>query len=340
MSRPLSQQSYRSGLPLVRPSGVAGEHPSTSLADESGIVGTSAAAERLRLQVRRIGPHFRTVLLRGDAGTEKELVARALHGMSQRADGPFVLGHAAALDDDAQMEGDEQDDATGSLGCLIQMAEAGTLFLDGVCEMSLARQDRLLWAMRRQEVLQSRTPGGATSLRLIATTTDDLRVLASAGRFRQELYQRLAMVEIAVPSLHARMEDIPELIHRFMDGFAAFYGRRVERVAEEALERLQRYHWPGNVAELETVLRNSVLRGDGPVLLAEDLPQLAETAEYSPAAPTLARLQDVVDQHVLRVLRSCSGNKLRAAEVLGISRSTLYRMLETCTPADGGRYTE
>jgi DNA-binding NtrC family response regulator len=339
MSRSLSQQSDRNGLPLLRPSGVAGEPSSTDLADESGIVGTSAAAERLRLQVRRIGPHFRTVLLRGDAGTEKELVARALHGMSQRADGPFVMAHAAALDDDARIERDEQGDAMGSLRCLIQMAEAGTLFLDGVCEMSLARQDRLLWAMRRQEALQSRSPG-ATSLRLIASTTDDLRGLAAAGHFRQELYQRLAMVEIAVPSLHARMEDIPQLTQRFLDGFAAFYDRRVERVAEEALERLQRYHWPGNVAELETILRNGILRGEGPVLLAEDLPQFAEASEGTPAAPTLARLQDVVDQHVLRVLRSCSGNKLRAAEALGISRSTLYRMLETCTPADGGRYTE
>jgi DNA-binding NtrC family response regulator len=294
------------------------------------IVGSSAAMKRLRLQVRRIGPHFRAVLVSGEAGTGKELVARALHGMSQRTSGPFVVCNVAAVDE-ALAECDESASAADDIDRLMKGSVRGTLFLDGISEIPLEVQGRLLRMLTQYELMQSRA--GASQridLRIIASTSEDLRIPVSTGRFRQELYQRLATVDITLPPLRERMEDLPELARCFLERFLQLYGRGVREIADEAMERLQEYGWPGNVGELESVLRNGVLQCEGEVLESRHLPLFAEAnePEQSTANPgRSARLQDVVEQHVLRVLKDCGGNKLRAAEVLGISRSTLYRML-------------
>jgi len=296
------------------------------------IVGGSAAMQRLRLQVQRIGPHFRTVLVSGEAGTGKELAARALHGMSQGAEGPFVVCHAAALEDalDGWTEGEGD-----ALDSLVNMSQRGTLFLDGIGEMPLEMQLRLLRILRRHELAQSHMEAQRPELRMIAATSESLRILASAGRFRQDLYQRLAMVEIVLPPLRARMEDLPELAKHFLDRFALLYSRTAPNISDEAMERMLGYRWRGNVRELESVLRNSLLQVEDDVLQSHHLPPLADVS-LSASSPSGAgestRLQDVVDQHVLRVLKDCRGNKLRAAEALGISRSTLYRMLDAVAP--------
>jgi DNA-binding NtrC family response regulator len=159
----------------------------------------------------------------------------------------------------------------------------------------------------------------------------------STGRFRHELYQRLATVDIALPPLRERMEDFPELARYFLDRFAQRYGRGVREIADEAMERMQKHSWPGNVCELESVLQNGVLRSEGEVLEPHDLPPFAETGQPDKSTTGMGknvRLQDVVEQHVLRVLKDCGGNKLRASEMLGISRSTLYRMLDAGVSAD------
>ncbi len=296
------------------------------------IVGSSAAMQRLRLQVQRIGPHFRTVLVSGEAGTGKELAARALHAMSQGADGPFVVCHAAALEDAlgswAKGEGN-------ALDSLIKMSQRGTLFLDGIGEMPLEMQLRLLRILRRHELAQTQLEPQRPEMRMIAATSENLRILASAGRFRQDLYQRLAMVEIVLPPLRTRMEDLPELTKHFLDRFALLYGRTAPMVSDEAMERMLGYRWRGNVRELESILRNSLLQVEDDVLQPHHLPPLADvnlSTTTTSGAGESTRLQDVVDQHVLRVLRDCRGNKLRAAEALGISRSTLYRMLDAVAP--------
>ena len=281
---------------------------------EPEIVGSSTAMRRLRLQVRRIGPHFRTVLVNGEAGTGKRLVARALHAMSQSADAPLVLCPATAFEN------------------ALAASRQGTLVLDRVSEMSLAEQGRLLMVLKRHELAQSRESARRTvDLRVVASTTEDLRILVSTGRFRQDLYQRLATVDIALPSLRERMEDIPELARHFLGKLELPYGRPVHEIADGALARMQRYRWPGNVRELESVLRDGVMQCAGEVLESHDLPVFAEVNELEKTAGVARgsmRLQDVVEQHVLSVLKDCGGNKLRAAEVLGISRSTLYRMLD------------
>jgi DNA-binding NtrC family response regulator len=300
--------------------------------DEFGIIGSSAVMRRLRMQVRRIGPHFRTVLVSGEAGTEKELIARALHGMRQSASAPFVVCHAAVFDDAlgncSTSAGAEED-----LGRMMRMSPRGTLFLDEISEMPLEAQGRLLHVLEKHDSTQNRVDSSRKmDLRMITTTCEDLRVLVSTGRFRQELYQRLATVEITVPPLSERMDDLPDLVRHFLEQFALLYGKHVSEVAEDAMMRMHRYHWPGNVRELEGVLRKGVLQTEGGPLGLHHLPIPREERQADRSdtgASESMRLQDVVEQHVLRVLKDCGGNKLRAAEALDISRSTLYRMLDT-----------
>ena len=299
--------------------------------DEFGIVGNSAVMRRLRLQVRRIGPHFRTALVSGEPGTEKESIARALHATCRSASAPFVVCHAAF--DDALVDCNTSARSEDGLGRAISMSPRGTLFLGEINEMPLEAQERLLHVLEKYEPAQSRL---ATSqridLRMIASTSEDLRLLVSTGRFRQELYQRLATVEIKVPPLRERAEDLPELVRYSVERFAPLYGKHVPDVAEEAMVWMRRYHWPGNLSELERVLRNGVLQTRGGPLGLHHLPtpQKQRPAQRSETyGRRSVRLQDVVEQHVLRVLKDCGGNKLRAAGALGISRSTLYRMLDT-----------
>ena len=263
--------------------------------------------QRLRMQVERLGPHFRTILVRGESGTGKELVARALHESSQGADDAFVVCHAATLEDgvDCQLDG------------LMRRARRGTLFFDAVEEMPLRSQDRLLWAMEQK-----------MSTRMIASCSQDLRILAASGRFRVNLYHRLAMVEIALEPLRERAEDIPALAMYFLNLSSRFYKKSVTTIARNAMERLMEHQWPGNVRELEDAIRNGVLECRGSVLEVEHLISMTERKSGVAETPQPMRLQDVAERHVLQVLKSCAGNKLRAAELLGISRSTLYRMLD------------
>jgi DNA-binding NtrC family response regulator len=214
---------------------------------------------------------------------------------------------------------------------LTKLAHRGTLFLNGIHEMPLQTQTRLLRLLRHHDSTQNHPESCRLDLRMIATTNENLKILASAGRFQQELYQRFAMVEITLPPLRARRDDIPDLTNYFMSQLAPLYQRKVPTVSNEAMERMQSYSWPGNVRELKDVVRSGLLRVEGEMLESHHLPVLFE--ESIPAATAdgiteSARLQHVVEQHVLRVLKDCGGNKVRAAEVLGISRSTLYRMLD------------
>jgi len=279
------------------------------------LIGNGAAIERLQLQIGRIGPHFRTVLVRGETGTGKELVARALHARSDRARGPFFICHAARLAEPEQHDGDLAQRLTEATG-------EGTLFLDGVEEASPEGQRGLL------RILTQRT-----GLRMIASSSQDLRVMAAAGVFRQDIYHRLAMVEITLEPLRRRTGDIPALATHFLERFSTQYEKRIDTIGPDAMEKLLLHEWPGNVRELENVLHNGVLQCEGRVLAAADLPSLTDSVgtarpEERRQSEVPLRLQDVIDRHVLHVLQNCSGNKARAAEVLGISRSTLYRMLE------------
>jgi DNA-binding NtrC family response regulator len=302
--------------------------------DEFELVGSSAAMMRVRLQVRRIGPHFRSVLVRGEAGTGKERVARALHAMSGWGTGPFIVCRAA-MPEGVSVECGTRSGSKHAFRRLIRRAQRGTLFLDGIDEMALEAQGGLLDALKKHEVEQDGVEASRkTDLRVVASTKEDLRILLSTGRFRLELHQRIASVDICLPPLRERVEDLPELATHFLRRFALLHGRGVRRIAEEAVEGMRRYHWPGNVREMEDVLRRGAMQCEGAVFEAHHLPVFKPKGETVNGFENM-RLHDVMEQHVLRVLKDCGGNKLRAAELLGISRSTLYRMLDSGASADG-----
>lgn len=296
---------------------------------EVEIVGSSAAIRRLRLQVRRIGPHFRTVLVKGEPGTEKEPVARALHRMSQTPGAPFVACNAAEFE--TSPTGCNGSIGADLAGSWMTVCHGGTLFLDEIGEMPLKAQGRLLDVLKKRELKQSRVEAPQRpDLRVIASISEDLRIMVSTGRFRHELYQRLATVEITVPPLRERIDDLDELVRHFLGRFAQLYGRSFHDIPQAAMEQMRRHRWPDNVRELETMLRNCVVKSKSESI--ELYPPSAEPngLEQSAAAVNKSvRLQDVVAEHVLRVLKDSGGNKLRAAEALGISRSTLYRILDT-----------
>ena len=298
------------------------------------LCGQSRALDRLRSLLDRASQSSSNVLILGESGSGKELAARTIHRASARRDLPFLALNCAALPDDlleSELFGHERGAFTGATGRrhgLLELAHEGTLFLDEVGEMSVAMQAKLLRALDRGEI---RRLGGDRTLhvdvRIIAATNKDLAKAATNGTFRLDLYYRLAVVSIEVPPLRERVEDIPLLVVHFAEQVAP-QGRAPIKVTSEAMHLLSRYPWPGNVRELRNVVeRLSVLSTDGEVTASE-------VALYLPAvAPGedggLLSLEELERRHILKVLQRCSGNRARAAKVLGIDPKTLYNKLKT-----------
>lgn len=261
--------------------------------------------ERLRLQAARIAPHFRIALITGEPGTGKKALALGLHRLSNAPDGDFILRHAAEFADDPLEAARDQ--------------TVSTLYLFGAETLSLGQQDALLARLARspfpgpKRTFDSRTVIG----RVIVGSDVDLRGMVAAGRMHASFLTRVGTLEMRVPALRERLEDIESLAVHMLGAM----GSR-GRLSGSALAALLTHRWPGNLSELRSVLE-SVRELEG-AIEACHLPQLADAAEGEPPL----RLDDVMQRHVVEVLLRCAGNKLRAAEMLGISRSTLYRMLE------------
>ena len=300
---------------------------------EPALIGSSAAIRGLRLQVARIGPHFRTALLRGEDATGTEQLGRALHELSQGAAGQFVCCDAATLGDVLLNTSPED-----SLAWLTRMAGGGTLFLHGVEQMPPAAQAELLVLLRRHECVGDAVEAAQRpDLRVIAATGEDLKTLASVSRFSHELYRHLATVEIVLPALRERKEDLPDLVRVLLERQSSAWGTSLT-VSKVAMERLTGYAWPGGLRELADVLRNAAAKSEGGPIESQHLPAFAERRDGpKPETEESVLLQNVLERHVMRVLLDCGGNKLRAAERLGISRSTLYRMLESVAAAHVSR---
>lgn len=260
----------------------------------AALCGESAAMRQLRSRVERIGPHFRVALVSGEGGVGKEAVARALDAASGDTGG---FAAVSRLDDFARAR--------------------GTLFVREIGEMDTAAQNDLL---RVLDVLERRRVG----VRLVAATRGDLRASAAAGLFSAELYRRVAEVRIEVPALRDRTEDISGLAAELLREIAG--GSRVPLLWEDAIERLVEYPWPGNVRELGQVLREAARVCRDGVIRAEDL-RLGASGGAKKQEEEILPLAEVSERYVREVLRRCGGNKLRAAEMLGISRSTLYRFI-------------
>jgi len=300
--------------------------------DESGLIGQSVPMRQVLELARRVAPLDVTVLLRGESGTGKERVARLLHALSQRQRGPFVPLNCAAVPEtllEAELFGIERGVATGVEARVgkFELANGGTLFLDEVGDLTAPLQAKLLRVVQEREL--ERVGGRQrirVDVRLITATNRDLEALMAAGSFREDLYYRLRVVELGLPPLRERREDIPLLARHFVRLHARRLARGDLALSRGAQELLLQHDFPGNVRELENVLEAAVALATGPRIEADDI-RLAAGARQARRPDTDATLDELVRSHVLAVLERCRGNRAVAARTLGIDRSTLYRMM-------------
>jgi DNA-binding NtrC family response regulator len=308
------------------------------------MVGRSAPMLETFRRIRRVAQHFRTVLITGETGTGKELAARALHDLSPVATGPFVACNCSALVEtlaESELFGHVKGAFTGAvqdrLG-VFESANGGTVLLDEVGELSPAAQAKLLRVLQNQEIQRVGSPTvRRVDVRVVAATHRNLRSMIKEMRFREDLYYRLSMVHITLPTLVERKEDLPLLQQHFIKRFAQQYNKPVLGITRRAQMLLSRYSWPGNIRELENVLGNACMMTDAQAVDIGDLPEYIRTPEFpdSHQETTVATLAEVEKGHVLRVLEGLDGNKVRAAELLGISRAKLYRILADSDLEDG-----
>jgi DNA-binding NtrC family response regulator len=309
------------------------------------LVGQSPQMVEIYKLVARVAGLDTTVLIQGETGTGKELVARAIHRASARADHPFVVVDCTALPEalfESELYGHERGAFTGALTTrrgLLETSTGGTCFLDEIGELAPALQAKLLRTLQERTI--RRVGGNETipvNVRIIAATNRDLRKLTEAGTFRDDLFYRLNVVTITVPSLRERAMDVPLLARHFLEKFGQESGRPVKRLAPEALTLLSAYHWPGNVRELEHLIERAGALSSSDTLLPDDFPgHLREASERAPRLPAAdMTLEDVKRWYVNKILEEAGGNKVRAAELLGIDRRTLYRILDRQAAEDEG----
>ena len=304
------------------------------------MVGQSEAMQSLRSRVRAVAHRRCTVLIEGETGTGKELVARHIHVGSRRCTGPFVPVDCSTLPQtlfESQMFGHVKGAFTGAqqstLG-FIRSADKGTLFLDEIGELPLAAQAKLLRCLQERVVV----PVGASKpvsvdVRLIAATHRDLRAMVKRGEFRQDLYYRIDVVKIPTPPLKDRIEDIPALVDHFIAELAELYGERVKPAGPGVHEALSCYGWPGNVRELSNAVEHAYILSTQDQIVTTDLPN-AVTRDPSEATPSpelkaqkLTTLAQVEAELIARALRASGGNQSKASELIGIERHRLHRKI-------------
>jgi len=301
-----------------------------------GMVGRSPLMMEVFAKIRRVAPHFRTVLVTGATGTGKELAALALHRHSPAARGQFVVCNCSTLVEnlvESELFGYVRGAFTGAIQDkpgLFEHADGGTILLDEIGELSPAAQAKILRVLQNRQVQRvgSLAPRNI-DVRVIAATHRNLKAMVRQGQFREDLYYRLAVVEITLPTLANRREDLPLLERYFIEKFAAEYKRPIAGLARRAQTRLATYPWPGNIRELENVIGNACMMMDGTLIDIADLPERFRgplTAEALMDDKFLS-LEEVQRRHVIQVLEGVGGNKVRAAEILGISRATIYQLL-------------
>jgi len=301
------------------------------------IIGQSPNMETVFDIIRQVAPSKATVLIQGESGTGKELVAHALHRLSPRAENPFVAVHCAALSDtllESELFGHEKGSFTGASEMRkgrFELADGGTLFLDEIGEIEPATQIKLL------RVLEERSferVGGMNRVevdtRLLAATNRNLKRMVEEGTFREDLYFRLNVVQLTLPPLRDRRQDLPLLLNHFLLQFCQENAKELEGFTPDALETLTRYSWPGNIRELRNVVERMVVLARGSKLTLRDVP--VEVKEDGPDKPTGAlknatSMQQAEKQMIKQALLDQKGNRTRAAEQLGISRRTLHRKL-------------
>lgn len=313
--------------------------------DTSRIVGKSSAVNQLRNAIERIAPTNSRVLISGTSGAGKELAARTIHGLSSRASGPFVVINAATITPESMepaLFGTETEEGRRVIGAL-EEAHGGSLFIDEVADMPRETQNRILRVLVDQNF--QRVGGAArvfVDVRIISSTSRDLELEVQEGRFREDLFHRLSVVPVRVPSLAERREDIPELVDYFMQQISQSSGLPVRRVGDDAIAVLQAHDWPGNVRQLRNnIERLMILAGGEPdaVITADLLP--AEVGASLPPAPGNSRAEEMLAlplrdareiferEYLIAQINRFGGNISRTAEFVGMERSALHRKLKT-----------
>ena len=304
-----------------------------------GIIGRSPLMLDLFSKIRRVAPHFRSVLVTGPTGAGKELVAKALHQLSGSGK-RFVAINCSSITEslaESELFGHVKGAFTGAnqdkVG-VFEYADGGTAMLDEIGEMPLAMQAKLLRVLQDHEVQRVGSPAVVkVDVRIVAATNRDLQSMARQGKFREDLYFRLSAVELKVPSLADRSEDLPLLERHFLKLFAAQYNKSVSGLTRRAQTVLARYPWPGNIRELQNVIEHACMMTESDVIDVRDLPERVQNqaAASNSDYEALMSIDQLERRHAQRVLDHVGGNKVRAAEILGISRTHLYQLLKDST---------
>jgi two-component system, NtrC family, response regulator AtoC len=305
------------------------------------VVGSSPAMQELYDLLGRLADSEATLLITGESGSGKEVVARALHRRSRRKQGPFVAVNCAAVPEAlleselfGHVKGAFTDAKTARTG-LVAQANGGTLFLDEIGDMPLALQPKVLRALEER---RTRPVGGEQELsfdaRIITASHRDLETLVEEGKFREDLYYRINVVHVELPPLRARGGDVLQLAQVFLERFAVQSAKEVKGISSSAAERLLAYAWPGNVRELRNTMERAVALTRYETVAVEDLPEKirnyrgSHVIVASDDPSELVPLEEVERRYILRVMEAVSGNKTLASQVLGLDRKTLYRKLE------------
>ena len=310
------------------------------------VIGRTPQMFQVYKTIAKVADTKSTVLVYGERGTGKELIARSIHYNSSRNDRPFIPVDCASLVEslmESELFGHVRGAFTGAHTAkkgLFEEADGGTIFLDEVSNLSLSMQVKLLRFLQEHEI---KRVGGTESIkvdvRVIAATNQPLEPLVKIGKLREDLFDRLNVVTITLPPLRERKEDIPLLANHFLQKFSEENHKNISHISPEALEILIQYSWPGNVRELENTIERAVILSIHPIILPEDLPQKflhaisgerpeTEEGKQPLSSEKLLPLKEIEKSYVLRVLQETKGNKKKASEILGIDRTTLYRILE------------
>jgi two-component system nitrogen regulation response regulator NtrX len=305
------------------------------------LIGESEVMRELRKQIRMAAPTHGRVLIFGENGTGKELVARSIHAQSLRKNGSFIEVNCAAIPEElieSELFGHVKGAFTGAVAARkgkFEAADGGTLFLDEVGDMSLKTQAKVLRVLQEQKVVAvGSAEGVSVDCRVIAATNKDLEREIAAGNFRDDLFFRLNVIPFHMPPLRERREDIPALVDHFIEDFCAEYGKRPKKARAEAMELLMAYQWPGNVRELKNVIERLVIMVAADEIGAKDLPAplrkgREEATDGLGDFPSLASAREAYEkQFILKKLRDNDGNVSRTAEALQIERSHLYRKMK------------
>ena len=322
---------------LIQPDSIPREKAKSADA-EPVMIGKSRAMERIKDTIAQIAPTECNVLISGESGTGKELVAQSVHFHSNRVKGPFVAFNCGAFSEELinnELFGHEKEAFTGAASQkkgLLEVAHGGTLFLDEIGDMTLPMQSKLLRVIQERELFRV---GGTRPIpldvRIISATAKDLKLSVTEGVFRQDLYFRLNVVNLVLPPLSQRSEDIPLLAYHILGKCVKKTGKAIKALSEETLSLLEKYPFPGNVRELENILERAMAMCKGNIIQVYDLPpDLVELDLYSYNKPadSLLSLDEMEKDYIGHVLKLTDGSRTRTAEILGIDRTSLWRKMK------------